>query len=76
MHRRDGFEAEGQALLFNLGPVGKLAQPSALGAVATRFQILPHQCLYLVGRQPAQEGDLVEAVMFAERHLNDFAKFR
>lgn len=66
----------GQPSFVNLAPVGKSAHTSAPGAVAAGFQILSHQCLYLVWPQPVQSADLIEAGMIAERHLDDFAKCR
>ena len=64
----------GQPSFVNLAPVSKSAHTSAPGAVAAGFQVLSHQCLYLVWPQPVQSADLVEAGMIAERHLDDFAK--
>lgn len=64
---------EDPASFVDLSPVGKLAHTFAPGAVATGFQILPHQCLYLIRTQSMQGADLIEADMVAQRHLNDFA---
>jgi hypothetical protein len=62
--------------LVNLSPVGKSAVKSAPSAVAAGFQILPHQCLYLVRTQPVQGPHLVDAGMVASRHLDNLAKCR